>query len=451
MSVWNPSGSDNAHVDVPLPGISVGWNNMPYEVKMSNGRHCVYKKGTNKKFGCHDTHGEALEQMAALYSKEGGKMSSSFLVSMETVKLSDDNTSWVHALPLGSYKHPVYGVIDISVERARNFAESVKKKVRGIDPSINYNHNGGEEAAGWVKDAEVRANGVWLFVDWVKDAAEKIKDKKFRYFSAEFDNQWEDPEGNKYTDVIMGGALTNRPFMKNLVPVNLSESVIDNAFDLVAGITGQPVEKIQGKETHMGIDEKDLKAIIDGVTANLSESLKLTPAKKTVENPVTKLEEIEDLKKLAEDNPLLKSMFKRYEEQATLLAENTKHMREVQVEAKLSEFKDSKLTLTPVAMELAREIMLEMPEDLTEKFSEFMGHVRSSTSFLVELGERSGAAVKRGRSTSDKSATQIFSERVEVLMAEDKLDFMTAAGMVAKEDPELYARYRAGDGAPASN
>lgn len=443
MSVWSPSGSGEVHVDTVLPKISVGW-----EVRSNEfGRQCVYVTGTDQRLGCYDTHGEALVQIDILKRKEGGKMgeTSSYLVSMETVKFSEgSDKTWIHALPFGSYKHPLYGTIDINLEKAQRFAESVIKKVRGIDPSINYNHKGGEEAAGWVQNAEVRADGVWLFVEWVKDAALAIKDKKYRYFSAEFAD-WEDSKGQTFKDVIVGGALTNRPFMKNLVPMNLSDSVIDNAFDLVAAITGKDPK--ENKEIQM--EEKDLQAIIEGVTAKLTAVLpKLeTPAPKT---QVKSLEEVEELRKLAENNPVVKKLFDHYEVQATAIADQNKLMRETLVDAKLSEFDNSKLTLTPAAKELAREIMLEMPDSLTNKFWSFMEQVRTSQTFLVELGERSGAAVRTGFKMTDKTATQMFTELTNKLMADEKLNYLDAVSKVAANNRDLYDAYRAGDGAQLS-
>lgn len=420
---------------------------MPYEVRMNNGQHCVYKIGTDKSLGCHATHGEALQQMAALYVNEkGARMSenASFLVNMDSISLSEDDKSWVHALPFGKYNHPLYGVMDFSADRVQRLASSVKNKTRGIEPSINYSHDNSEEAAGWIKDAEVRSDGLWVFVDWVKDAANKIREKKFRYFSSEF-GDYEDPNGKKEPDVVFGGALTNRPFMKNLVPINLSESVIDNAFDLVTAITGKELDR-KGKES--GMKPEELQAIIEGVTAKLGEQLKPTntpPAKPATQ--IAKLEEISALKELADTNPMVKTLLSQFESQAQVMVEQAKNLRETQVEAKLAEFDNSTLVLTPAAKELTREILFGMPAELSEKFWALMDMVRTSQSFLVELGERSGAAVRRGYQMVDKNATQIFTERLNTLMASEKLSYIDAASKIASEDPELWNRYRAGEGA----
>jgi hypothetical protein len=223
--------------------------------------------------------------------------------------------------------------------------------------------------------------------------------------------------------------------------------VIDNAFDLVAGITGKNVTSL--KEGSM--DEKDLQQIIDGVTAKLTEQIKpVTPPAKEEPTKVAKLEEIEEFRQLAESNPVAKTLLAHFELQARAIADGNKRMRETLVESQLSDFDNSKMALTPAAKELAREIMLSLDDDNTAKFLKFMENVRTSANFMVELGERSGAAVKRGFSLTEKTATQEFSERTNELMLNEKIDFLTAADRVAQADPALYERYRMGDGAPAS-
>lgn len=377
--------------------------------------------------------------------------SASFLINMDAVQLSEtDNTKWIHALPLGSYKHAVWGDINIDADRSKRFADNVKAKVRGIEPSINYNHDNNDKdgASGWVKDAEARSNGLWLLVEFVSDAAQKIREKKFKYFSIEFADEWIDAVGKKFQDVVLGGALTNRPFMKNLVPINLSEDVIEMAFDLVGAINTGKAENDKGKETHMTEDE--LKKIIDGVSKNLEEKFTpKPPANDPAPNPVKTLEEVAELKKLAEDNPLIAKLFSHFEAQAVQLTESAKNMRETMVNTKLSEFENSKLVLTPKAKELAKELALQLDEAAQAKFWELMETVKTSNTFLVELGQRSGASITAGFSSSGKTATQLFMESVNAIVASEKIPYLDALSKAAKQDPELYKRYSLGEGAPA--
>lgn len=358
-----------------------------------------------------------------------------YLIDLNVLKFDDStNTTWVHALPLGSYNHPVYGKIEIDSTRANKFAKSVKEKTRGIECSINYDHNNEAEASGWVKDAEARGDGLWLQVDFVKDAADKIKDKKYRYFSVEFDDQWEDSQGNKHEDVIFGGALTNRPFMKNLTPINLSDAYVSNAFDLVATVTGQDVDSLKGGEK--GMNEDDLKKIIEGVAAKLAEG---NDKNKDEPKPTLGLEEIEDLKKLAEENHLVKGLIQHFEAQGLSLAETSKKLRETTVKARMSEFdKGSKLVLTPTARKLTEEILLSVDVELADKIWTLLNEFRRSQTFMVELGERSGASVRYG---TDKSAGSKFNDLTNELVGKG-VSYADAVSQVSRDNPELYNEYR---------
>jgi len=362
-----------------------------------------------------------------------------FLVDVGGLSFSEENgksTSWVHVLPIGSYKHPTYGTIDVSTTRVSRFAENVKKRVRGIDPSVTYFHVGDGEAAGWIKDAEPRTDGLWALVEWTTSAAQKIKEKAFKYFSAEIFEEWEDAQGQKHSDVLFGGTLTNRPFMKNMVPLNLSEATVDTAFDLVSIITGTDKDSLKGGK--MELTEEQL----DQIATKLAEKM-TQPPKPEDRKPVPdalKLAEIDELKKLAEDNPLVAGLVKHLEGQGVSLAETSQKLRETQVEQRMSEFnRSSKLVLTPAAQKVMQELLMDLPIALSEKFWDVMNQMRTSQGFLVELGERTGASVKFGEK---KSASQRFSELVNEQMATNKMSFADASEAVGREDPALWEAYR---------
>lgn len=362
-----------------------------------------------------------------------------YLVDVGGLSFSEENgkpTSWVHVLPLGSYKHPTYGTIDVTSTRVSRFVENVKRRVRGIDPSINYMHQGDGEAAGWVKDAEARSDGLWALVEWTTTAAQKIKEKAFKYFSAELHEVWEDNQGQKHSDVLFGGALTNRPFMKNMVPLNLSEATVDNAFELVSVITGTDKDSLKGG--NMELSETQ----IDAIATKLAEKMAGGAPKDEPKVPEKlQLAEIEELKKLAEDNPMVAGLVKHMESQGVTLAETAQKLRETQVEQKLTEFnRASKLVVTPATQKLIQELVLEMPVNLSEKFWDIMNQVRTSQGFLVELGERTGASVKFGE---QKTAKQRFTEMVNDHMAASKTpSYPDSVEAVARDNPGLYEEYR---------
>src|SRR4051812_4413248 len=108
----------------------------------------------------------------------------------------DKPKSWIMAMKVGEYTHPMYDKISFTRDRIQRFADSVKNKVRGIALDIDYDHKAdparGNEAAGWVEDAKVEGDSLMLLVEWTKTAAGKIKEGAYRYFSPEFQDEWTD-------------------------------------------------------------------------------------------------------------------------------------------------------------------------------------------------------------------------------------------------------------------
>lgn len=152
-----------------------------------------------------------------------------YVISLEDVQFSDDgNSGWVHLLPYTEVNHPQYGEVVINEEKVAGFVKNFEGNVVGTDLMVDYEHRNGPEggrAAAWFSALEQRDDGMWGQVSFVPRAAQAIKDGEYRYMSSEyFDEYTPSKKGSKkYKDVFMGAALTNRPFMKDLNPVNLAE------------------------------------------------------------------------------------------------------------------------------------------------------------------------------------------------------------------------------------
>ena len=66
--------------------------------------------------------------------------------------------------------------------------------------------------------------GLWGLIRWTPLGVQLLREQTYRYFSPEFTDTWTDPQsGREFHDVLVGGGLTNRPFLKELTPVQLSE------------------------------------------------------------------------------------------------------------------------------------------------------------------------------------------------------------------------------------
>jgi hypothetical protein len=305
------------------------------------------------------------------------------------------------------------------MDRVLRFAQNVKDKVRGIDPAIDYSHKADDIAAGWVKDAEARPNGLWVFVEWTKAAIERIKNKEFRYFSADFSDEWTDPEGKKHQDVLNGGGLTNRPFLKNLVPVNLSE------------LYGKGKEKEEDES--MELTEQLREAL--GLSEDATEQDALDAIKKLQETtpPDPTPNPLEGLDKELSEHPLVKNLV---DEVSQLRSERT-----LSEATRLTEtwttHSTKKFALPPAVSEDLTKMLVENPK-LNEQFSKVFDAILESG--LIKLGEKGRAHGEEDDSTDNPSGE--VNVAITKLMEENKdMTFADAYSQVLS-DPELYARYR---------
>ena len=129
----------------------------------------------------------------------------------------------VQVLRTGKFKHPQYGEFEITPQVLAEMKSNFDKKTRGIDIAFDYFHENLKLAAGWPKELELRNDGSELWakkVEWTPRARQMLSDKELRYFSPEFLFKWTDPEsGNQVSNILFGGGLTNRPFVKGMEPI----------------------------------------------------------------------------------------------------------------------------------------------------------------------------------------------------------------------------------------
>ncbi len=163
-------------------------------------------------------------------------------IDLGAVQLAEDRPTWLHAFPLGRYVHPAHGELTFTRERLERIADGVNRGVRGISPALDFDHREdrakGGKAAGWIEAAEVRADGLWIAVRLTAEALAEVRAGAWRYLSPEF-GDWTDPRtGTRHRDVLVGAALTNRPFLRDLAPVAACEPTTwAEALTRSAGIT----------------------------------------------------------------------------------------------------------------------------------------------------------------------------------------------------------------------
>ena len=137
--------------------------------------------------------------------------------------------STVQLMRTGKFTHPFFEDFEITEDMFKSFKKNFNKKVKKVDIAVDFSHRSGDEAAGWITKVILRENNteLWIAVEWTEAARHKIKDREFRYMSADFNTNFIDNEtGKDFGPTLNGAALTNRPFIKDMQAL-LSDLDID--------------------------------------------------------------------------------------------------------------------------------------------------------------------------------------------------------------------------------
>lgn len=210
----------------------------------------------------------------------------------------------VQLLKTGRFFHPEYGHVLINKESLETMVKNFETKVRGIDLSLDYTHdseNGERPAAAWIKKLEVRSDmrGSQLFahVEFTPKGLEMVSAKEYKYASADFCIDYLTEEGKHVPYVLRGGTLTNRPFIKEMNPIKLSEYKPNKNQE----IENMDKEALIAALKNAGVDVTALQADLTSSQARITELENQIRDLSAL--PATKDTEINELKnKLSEAN-----------------------------------------------------------------------------------------------------------------------------------------------------
>ena len=126
--------------------------------------------------------------------------------------------AWIPLLPrAGSYQHPEWGTVALSAQRNANFIKNFQSGLYQSRLPIDLEHQTKVSgAAGWITAMRQANDGsVDAQVEWTDRGKQMLTADRFAYISPEFYDSWTRPEtGETYSDVLIGAALTTRPFFK---------------------------------------------------------------------------------------------------------------------------------------------------------------------------------------------------------------------------------------------
>lgn len=359
-----------------------------------------------------------------------------YLVDLSGESFSDPTTrtKWFQAFPAGKYKHPEYGILNITLERLQRMLSGIKNRVRGTDLDIDYDHKAESgKAAGWVTDAKLESDALWLNVEFTEAAYEALQKKEYRYFSPEFLDSWTNPVTNvTHKDVLFGGALTNRPFLKNIQPIAFMESQ-----------EGEQVEEfLKLLRAAWGLSEDATEEQILAHAEILVTAPKPDSDKPDPDDDGTGDQEPEpepELAALMEKSPAVKALFegmnkriKTVETQNSTLAKANK-LAEVKLQVR--NLNEGKYAFSPVQLNEAEAVLVELSEDTSKKLLKLLQDIAKTG--VIKMGETGHTGP--GNST-ERNVGEVVNDRVKAL-TDKGMSEADAYGEVF-QDTVLFEEYR---------
>lgn len=371
---------------------------------------------------------------------------------------NDENSRWIQAWSYTKVNHPKYGEIEITPATVQQFKEHFDSRTYGQDLHVNFEHGfdaaKGKQAAGWVKDIDVREDGGYYLVTFTEDAMKEIKEGKWRYVSPEYDD-WTDPAtGTEHKDVPMGLALSNRPFFKNMAPLNFSE--FEAVIEPHEGEWSDKlhIEKETTSEGNKGMNEELFKKFCEVLGIKLPEKfddeealLGVAKELNEVVEPLRKIKQESEKRKEFRDlfpeeyQELQDSKAARLESNARSFAENYSRFSKVEG--------DETVKLEKGFSTLAQQAI----EEAHKKFAEGTGTIEDLKA-LVDTLATSDAVVdfkEHGTSrqterdaagvTGSGDARKDFSAVVEEIAVKDEIPYEKALEVAAQRHPQMFSEY----------
>lgn len=136
----------------------------------------------------------------------------------------------IQIMRVGKWDHAQYGEIKVNETTLKEVKKNFDENVRGVRLAVDENHEPDHKALGWFEELVLKNDDQELFakIELTKKGAEILTDGLYRYFSPEIYFSMKDEEsGEIITNLLVGGAFTNRPFFKSMAPLMANEDAAD--------------------------------------------------------------------------------------------------------------------------------------------------------------------------------------------------------------------------------
>lgn len=177
----------------------------------------------------------------------------------------------------GKWNHPAYGEFEVTAKTLQEVKKNFDTNARGIELAVDENHEPNHKALAWYKELyQVTENDLFAKLELTQRGADLLNEGAYKYFSPEIVfYKTDDETGKPITNMLVGGAFTNRPFFKSMQPLMASEN------DLETEGKG-PTQGEAGaaySENFYIFFEPPMKTLLD-ILAKFSELAKITKAQK---------------------------------------------------------------------------------------------------------------------------------------------------------------------------
>lgn len=386
-----------------------------------------------------------------------------------------EGDGWIPYLPKpGTYEHGVYGDIIVTAERNARFADQFNNGIYQEYIPVDAEHETKlSGAVGWITKMRTNEDGsVDAWVDWTERGRSLLADDGFRYVSPEWYDTWTDPATRQtFEDVAVGCALTTRPYFKgaHLRPLvasedglSIYEGDVDDLPDVqtIRFVQLSPVDdgSTEG-QTNMSDKPKNTDHQVDDATPEDNDAGDVDTAQMSEANAKRFAE-------LERENATLKSANETLTGQVDKL---TGTVDRLITDQRRAEFTDIVMgrkgpgegvrwfgepeAHVDMLMELA-EIDEAKPRQASEG-DEDAPKSRVETYIASQVAQAKAMETSGVFDTSGSDGTgsgnatadpvDAFDAKVQdaIKASEGKLTYEAAMNQVAKEDPALYADYRA--------
>jgi len=357
-----------------------------------------------------------------------------------------NNSSKIEVLKTGIWHHPIYGELAISNSRLERFKENFDGGIRkGV--AIDIEHKSDEGAVGWVKNLTIEDNSLVALIEWTPEGIQLIRNKKYRFFSPEFDDFYEDNKtGEEYRDVLIGGAITNRPFLQELEEIILSEKFKEKIKKKKGGEKNKKTMNIKELKKKLLTDpdfspkkkdkvsEKMLSEVKDEIKAEAKANKKKKLTKKSVKSKKVKNDKTITL---SEDHVA------RLEKSAEEGRKALREVRKIRLNKKLSEFvyseeKNKDGTLLPKSEKIARKLLFSLGANQRKTFISLLESLPKIGIFSEAGMDIPNADKKTAPKNVDDYSFQL-SERATKLREEKPEKFKTLSEAMYAAEQELKA------------